>query len=80
MAKNRCCRTHSIAVLDRRVPLLDYRNKVDFISLCFGKASDLGLFGELLNKLQEMGISTKKIGKLVRNSQMGNFKEMHESL
>ena len=79
-AKNRCCRTHSTAVLDRRVTLLDYGKEVGFISPHFRKASHLGPLGQLLCKLQEMGMSTKRNGKLVRNSQMENFKKKHTSL
>lgn len=33
LSKNRCCRSHSIALLGRVVPLLDCGNEVDFVSL-----------------------------------------------
>ncbi|CAM5164461.1 unnamed protein product [Natator depressus] len=64
--KGRSCQTNLISFFEKVTDFLDKGNAVDLIYLDFSKAFDMGPHGELLVKLEKMGINMK-IERWIRN-------------
>ncbi|CAM5077630.1 unnamed protein product [Eretmochelys imbricata] len=73
--KGRSCQTNLISFFEKVTDFLDKGNAVDLIYLDFSKAFDTVPHGELLAKLERMGVSMK-IERLIRNWLKGRLQRV----
>ncbi|CAM5097898.1 unnamed protein product [Natator depressus] len=73
--KGRSCQTNLISFFENVTDFLDKGNAVDLIYLDFSKASDTVPHGELLVKLDKMGIN-RKIERWIRNWLKGRLQRV----
>ncbi|CAM4563975.1 unnamed protein product [Caretta caretta] len=73
--KGRSCQTNLISFFERVTDFLDKGNAVDLIYLDFSKAFDMVSHGELLVKLEKMGINMK-IERWIRNWLKGRLQRV----
>uniref|UniRef100_A0A452HPE5 Reverse transcriptase domain-containing protein n=1 Tax=Gopherus agassizii TaxID=38772 RepID=A0A452HPE5_9SAUR len=73
--KGRSCQTNLISFFERVTDYLDKGNAVDLIYLDFSKAFDIVPHGELLVKLEKMGINMK-IERWIRNWLKGRLQQI----
>ncbi|CAM5087852.1 unnamed protein product [Natator depressus] len=73
--KGRSCQTNLISFFDKVIDFLDKGNAVDLIYLDFSKAFDTVPHGELLVKLEKMGIN-RKIERWIRNWLTGRLQRV----
>ncbi|CAM5075408.1 unnamed protein product [Natator depressus] len=73
--KNRSFQTNLISFFEKVTDFLDKRNTVDLIYLDFSKAFDMAPHGELLAKLEKLGINMK-IERWIRNWLKGRLQRV----